>query len=91
MVFSMDTMEFVYLITNTIRVLIDNIYESKIIIMITGKFQHTTRRLNINGRWFRPYLLGGLPPTFAFKYNANEDQYGITRWFNHKGLTYIQE
>jgi len=59
--------------------------------MITGKLQRTTNRLNINGRWFKPYLIGSLPPSFAFKYDANEDQYGITGWFNHKGLTYIQE
>jgi len=41
--------------------------------MITGKLQRSTNRLNINGRWFKPYLIGSLPPSFAFKYDADED------------------
>jgi hypothetical protein len=41
------------------------------------------------GRLFRGYTVGDLPKTFAFIYNADKDQEGITEWFNHKGLTYI--
>lgn len=59
--------------------------------MIKGKLQRGTNRLNINGRWFKPYELGSLPPSFAFKYDADDDTYGITMWFNFRGLTYIQE
>lgn len=59
--------------------------------MISGKLQRSTHRLQIGGRWFKPYTLGSLPPTFAFKYNEEDDTSGIRTWFNHKGLTYIQE
>ena len=44
----------------------------------------------LNGAQYRPYLIGELPNTFAFIYNENEDQDGITEWFNLKGLTYVR-
>jgi hypothetical protein len=44
----------------------------------------------LNGAQYRPYLIGELPNTFAFIHNENEDQDGITEWFNLKGLTYVR-
>lgn len=44
----------------------------------------------LNGTQYRPYLIGELPNAFAFIYNENEDQDGITEWFNLKGLTYVR-
>ena len=38
---------------------------------------------------YRRYLIGSLPQRFAFIYDDNEDQDGITTWFNYKGFTYV--
>jgi hypothetical protein len=35
------------------------------------------------------HLIGALPTTFAFIYNEDKEQDGITGWFNFRGLTYI--
>ena len=43
----------------------------------------------LNGAQYRPYLIGELPSTFAFIYNEEKDQDGISNWFNYKGLTYV--
>lgn len=43
----------------------------------------------LNGAQYRPYLIGNLPNTFAFIYNEDKDQDGISNWFNYKGLTYV--
>ena len=39
---------------------------------------------------YKGYEIGSLPPKFAFTYNEDNDQEGITEWFNFKGLTYIK-
>ena len=39
---------------------------------------------------YRGYNIGELPKTFAFIYDEDKDQEGITEWFNFKGLTYVQ-
>jgi len=43
------------------------------------------------GLKYKGYTVGELPPTFAFVYNENKETYGITQWFNYKGLTWIAE
>ena len=50
------------------------------------------KKLKLNGITYKPYNLGNLPPTFAFKYNDKDgsDQVGISEWFNYQGLTYIK-
>ena len=50
------------------------------------------KKLKLNGITYKPYNLGNLPPTFAFKYNDKDgsDKVGISEWFNYKGLTYIK-
>ena len=35
---------------------------------------------------YKGYEIGSLPPKFAFIYNEDNDQEGITNWFNFKGL-----
>ena len=45
--------------------------------------------ISINGVKYKPYTIGNLPNTFAFKYNEDKDQDGITNWFNYKGFTYV--
>ena len=38
---------------------------------------------------YKGYTVGNLPKKFAFIYNEDKDQEGITDWFNYKGLTYV--
>jgi len=76
------------LITKLIRCSIDNIYESKILIMNKVKFLKS-KLISLNGRVFKPYLIGDLPQRFAFIWNDYDEQDGIAEWFNYKGLTYV--
>ena len=53
--------------------------------------------VSINGEFHKGYVLGDLPPTFSFlfKEELNEEgkqekTYGISKWFNYKGLTWIK-
>jgi hypothetical protein len=43
----------------------------------------------LNGLLYTPYLIGDLPPSFGFIYDANKESGGTSEWFNFKGLTYI--
>ena len=76
------------LITKLIRCGIDNIYESKILTMNKVKFLKS-KLISLNGKVFKPYLIGDLPQRFAFIWNEYDEQDGITEWFNYKGLTYV--
>lgn len=53
------------------------------------KFTHG-KTINLNGKKYKPYLIGDLPSTFGFIYDEDKDQDGITEWFNYKGFTYIK-
>ena len=53
-------------------------------------------RIRSNGKTYKGYMLGDLPPTFAYisKEEINEfgdtiDMPGVSSWFNYKGLTYV--
>ena len=39
---------------------------------------------------YKGYPVGELPKRFAFIYDEDKDQEGITEWFNFKGLTYVE-
>ena len=39
---------------------------------------------------YKGYPVGELPKRFAFIYEEDKDQEGITEWFNFKGLTYVE-
>ena len=56
----------------------------------TIKFIHS-KQIVLNGKVYKPYLVGELPSTFGFIYNEEKDQEGITEWFNYKGLTYLKK
>jgi len=55
----------------------------------------------LDGKLYKGYMLGDLPPTFSFlfkediKWNEEKEDYekikiyGISKWFNYKGLTWI--
>jgi hypothetical protein len=47
------------------------------------------KKISLNGVLYTPYTVGNLPKTFAFIYNEDKDQDGITEWFNYKGFTYV--
>ena len=53
------------------------------------KFIHN-KNIVLNGKKYKPYLIGDLPSTVGFIYDEDKDQDGITEWFNYKGLTYIK-
>ena len=46
--------------------------------------------IKLDGKKYKGYTLGELPKRFAFIYNEEEDQEGITEWFKLKGLTYVE-
>tara|TARA_R110000824_G_scaffold126874_1_gene286597 strand:+ start:219 stop:419 length:201 start_codon:yes stop_codon:yes gene_type:complete len=48
-----------------------------------------SKEIKLDGKVYKPYLIGDLPQRFAFIYNDDEEQDGITGWFNYKGLTYV--
>ena len=50
-----------------------------------------------NDLLYKGYLLGDLPPTFSFLSKEIDEEdgkkktlYGINKWFNYKGLTWIK-
>ena len=45
----------------------------------------------ITWKKYKPYAIGELPGSFGFKYDAEEDTYGISKWIKYKGLIYIAE
>ncbi len=76
--------------TKLIRTIVDNIIELKIKYM--EKFRiYPDKRIKLGGVLYKPYTVGNLPPSFGFKVDAEEEKCGISNWFNHKGLTYIEE
>ena len=46
--------------------------------------------IKLDGKKYKGYTLGELPKRFAFIYNEEDDQEGITEWFKLKGLTYVE-
>ena len=45
--------------------------------------------IKVDGVLYTPYLVGDLPQSFGFIYDAENDRDGISKFFNFKGLTYI--
>jgi hypothetical protein len=45
--------------------------------------------IKVNGVLYTPYLIGDLPPSFGFIYDADKETDGTSAWFNFNGLTYI--
>jgi|TARA_R110002012_G_C11593218_1_gene606478 hypothetical protein len=40
---------------------------------------------------YKGYLVGDLPPKFAYIFDVDKETFGISEWFNYKGLTWIKE
>lgn len=45
--------------------------------------------IKVDGVLYTPYLVGDLPQSFGFIYDAENNREGISEFFNFKGLTYI--
>tara|TARA_R100000995_G_scaffold978_1_gene692 strand:+ start:1374 stop:1550 length:177 start_codon:yes stop_codon:yes gene_type:complete len=58
--------------------------------MQTIKFISPNKIL-LNKKLYKGYTISELPTKFAFIYNENKEQDGISEWFNYKGLTYVSE
>ena len=43
-----------------------------------------------DGQTYKGYPVCVVPKRFAFIYDEDKDQEGITEWFNFKGLTYVE-
>ena len=52
------------------------------------KINSTT--IMLDNKKYKGYTVGDLPKRFAFIYNEDNDQDGITEFFNYKGLTYVE-
>ena len=60
--------------------------------------KHINKNLiSINKQFYKGYMLGDLPPTFSFLFKETIDEeenivktYGISKWLNYKGLTWIK-
>jgi|TARA_B110000305_G_C18972676_1_gene417896 hypothetical protein len=55
----------------------------------TIKFKNKST-IKLNKVNYKGYTVGELPKKFAFIYNEEKDQEGITEWFKYKGLTYVE-
>ena len=45
--------------------------------------------IKLNNITYKGYSISNLPKNFAFIYNEDNDNEGITEWFNYQGLTYV--
>jgi hypothetical protein len=45
----------------------------------------------LNSVEYTGFYVGNLPKRFAFIYDAENDQEGLSSWFNRGGLTYIRK
>lgn len=53
------------------------------------------KKIKLGHRWYKPYTVGELPPSFGrlpvYDEETETTTSGIYQWFNYKGLTYILE
>ena len=55
--------------------------------------------MNLNKRPYKGYNLGEIPPSFGFdakldgidENGQDKFKYGINKWFNYKGLTWVRD
>jgi len=52
------------------------------------KINSTT--IMLDNKKYKGYTVGDLPKRFEFIYNEDNDQEGITEFFNYQGLTYVE-
>ena len=58
---------------------------------LTNSFKRRGSTIWLNKHEFTGFLIGNLPARFAFIYNEDKEQDGLTSWFNYKGWTFIRK
>jgi hypothetical protein len=60
-------------------------------LQVINSFKRRNATIWLNKVEYTGFLIGNLPNRFAFIYNEDKEQDGITSWFNHKGWTFIRK
>jgi hypothetical protein len=58
---------------------------------LAHSFKRRGSTVFLNKVEYTGFLIGNLPTRFAFIYNEDKEQDGISLWFNHKGWTFIRK
>ena len=57
----------------------------------TATFKRRGSTIFLNKVEYTGFLIGNLPNRFAFIYNEDKEQDGLSSWFNYKGWTFIRK
>ena len=60
-------------------------------LQVINSFKRRGATIWLNKVEYTGFLIGNLPNRFAFIYNEDKEQDGLSSWFNHKGLTFIRK
>jgi hypothetical protein len=58
---------------------------------VINSFKRRGATVFLNKIEYTGFLIGNLPTRFAFIYNEDKEQDGLSSWFNHKGWTFIRK
>lgn len=58
---------------------------------VVQSFKRRNSTIWLNKVEYTGFLIGNLPTRFAFIYNEDKEQDGLSSWFNHKGWTFIRK
>lgn len=58
---------------------------------LANSFKRRGATVFLNKVEYTGFLIGNLPTRFAFIYNEDKEQDGLSSWFNHKGWTFIRK
>ena len=58
---------------------------------LVNSFKRRNATIWLNKVEYTGFLIGNLPNRFAFIYNEDKEQDGLTSWFNYKGWTFIRK
>lgn len=58
---------------------------------VVQSFKRRGATVFLNKIEYTGFLIGNLPTRFAFIYNEDKEQDGLSSWFNHKGWTFIRK
>lgn len=56
-----------------------------------NSFKRRGSTIWLNKVEYTGFLVGNLPNRFAFIYNEEKEQDGLSSWFNYKGWTFIRK
>jgi hypothetical protein len=56
-----------------------------------NSFKRRGSTIWLNKVEYTGFLVGNLPNRFAFIYNEDKEQDGLSSWFNYKGWTFIRK